>query len=134
MELFTIRPEIRFGPEALAALAELAGRRVLIVTDEFLAHKSGLLEGVKGRGEALEGRLDYVLSGAVTDMAELMGWVWNKIERGQRGTLPNGLLVLKGGELAEELARAGRRFTVYDIARFFDEPFFETKKIVYLAK
>ena len=54
MELFAIRPEIRFGPEALAALEELAGRRVLIVTDEFLAHKSGLLEGVKARLKGCE--------------------------------------------------------------------------------
>ena len=49
MELFAIRPEIKFGPDALAALEELAGRRVLIVTDEFLAHKSGLLEKIKER-------------------------------------------------------------------------------------
>lgn len=57
MELFAIRPEIRFGPEALAALEELAGRRVLIVTDEFLAHKSGLLEGVKARLKGCEIRV-----------------------------------------------------------------------------
>lgn len=54
MELFAIRPEIRFGPDALAALEELAGRRVLIVTDEFLARKSGLLEGVRARLKGCE--------------------------------------------------------------------------------
>ena len=121
-------------PEARFTAVDSIGKKITVVRGVASALGLQNLEAVNGRVEALEGRFDYVVSRAVTDMAELMGWVWNKIERGQRGTLPNGLLVLKGGELAEELARAGRRFTVYDIARFFDEPFFETKKIVYLAK
>ena len=43
-------------------------------------------------------------------------------------------LYLKGGDLAEELALTGKRWYVYDIPRFFDEPFFETKKVVYTPK
>jgi len=41
---------------------------------------------------------------------------------------------LKGGDLAEELALTGKRWDVYDIARFFEEEFFETKKVVYTPK
>ena len=62
------------------------------------------------------------------------GWIWDKIERGQRGSLPNGILYLKGGDLAEELARTRRRWEIYDISAFFDEEFFETKKVVYTPK
>ena len=40
-------------------------------------------------------------------MSEFVNWVWNRLERGQRGTLPNGILYLKGGDLAEELALTG---------------------------
>lgn len=46
METFALRPAVYFGENALAALEALAGKRVLIVTDEFLAHKSGLMERV----------------------------------------------------------------------------------------
>ncbi len=86
------------------------------------------------RVETLPERCDYVVSRAVTAMPEFVGWIWSKIDRGQRGTLPNGILYLKGGDLAEELARTGKRWDLYDIRTFFDEEFFETKKVVYTPK
>ena len=86
------------------------------------------------RVETLAERFDYVVSRAVTAMPQFVDWVWGKIEKGQHGTLPNGILYLKGGDLAEELALTRRRWTLYDISRFFDEEFFETKKVVYTAK
>lgn len=86
------------------------------------------------RVETLGERFDYVVSRAVTAMPQFVGWVWNRIEKGQRGTLPNGILYLKGGDLAEELALTGKRWDIYDIPRFFDEEFFETKKVVYTAR
>ncbi|MEG0807397.1 MAG: 16S rRNA (guanine(527)-N(7))-methyltransferase RsmG [Alistipes sp.] len=86
------------------------------------------------RAEALTERFDYVVSRAVTEMAEFVNWIWSRMGRGQRGTLPNGILYLKGGELAEELALTGKRWTIYEISAFFDEPFFETKKVVYTPK
>ena len=86
------------------------------------------------RVETLAERYDYVVSRAVTAMPEFVGWVWNRIERGQRGSLPNGILYLKGGDLAEELALTGKKWYVYDIPRFFEEEFFETKKVVYTQK
>ncbi|WP_419510484.1 16S rRNA (guanine(527)-N(7))-methyltransferase RsmG [Alistipes sp.] len=86
------------------------------------------------RVETLAERYDYVVSRAVTAMPEFVGWVWSRIERGQRGSLPNGILYLKGGDLAEELALTGKKWYVYDIPRFFEEEFFETKKVVYTPK
>lgn len=53
---------------------------------------------------------------------------------GRKGTLPNGMLVLKGGDLTAELTAAGGRFEVYDIAQWFGEAFFETKKVVYAPR
>lgn len=86
------------------------------------------------RVETLAERYDYVVSRAVTAMPEFVGWVWNRIERGQQGSLRNGILYLKGGDLAEELALTGKRWTLYAISGFFDEPFFETKQVVYTPK
>ncbi|MEG2096224.1 MAG: 16S rRNA (guanine(527)-N(7))-methyltransferase RsmG, partial [Alistipes sp.] len=76
---------------------------------------SGISEGIGlrnitpiwGRAEQLTQRYDYVVSRAVTDMYTFLCWVWEKIDRGQHGTLPNGILCLKGGDLTEELAETG---------------------------
>ena len=86
------------------------------------------------RVETLTERFDYVVSRAVTAMPEFVGWIWNRLEKGQKGSLPNGILYLKGGDLADELSRTGMKWTEYPIPAFFDEAFFETKKVVYAAK
>ena len=86
------------------------------------------------RVETLPERFDYVVSRAVTAMPEFVKWVWPKLERGRHGTLPNGILYLKGGDLAEELARTGKHWDLYAISDFFDDPFFETKKVVYTPR
>lgn len=121
-------------PEAHFTAVDSIGKKITVV--HGIAQSLGLtnIEALNCRAESLPGRYDYVVSRAVTEMAELMGWVWNKIERGKKGTLPNGIIALKGGALAEELAMAGKKFTVFDIASLFEEDFFKTKKIVYLAK
>ena len=76
-------------------------------------------------------KFDYVVSRAVTEMARFVPWAWPLLRRGEMGTLPNGVLYLKGGELAEELAATRMRWNLYDIDRMFDDEFFETKKVVY---
>ena len=92
------------------------------------------IEAVNSRFEQLPSRFDYVVSRAVTDTKTLVGWVWNKLERGQHGSLPNGIICLKGGELAEELALSGKRWDVFEISHLFDEEFFQTKKIIYTPR
>ena len=121
-------PEVRF------TAVDSIRKKIAVV--EGVAAGAGLqnLTPRCARVESLSECFDYVVSRAVTAMPEFVGWVWNKIEKGQRGSLPNGILYLKGGDLAEELALTRRRWTLYDIARFFDEEFFETKKVVYTPR
>ena len=121
-------PDVRF-----TAVDSIA-KKITVVRG--VAESLGLknIETVNGRAEQLTQRFDYIVSRAVTDMRTFVGWVWDKIERGQHGSLPNGILYLKGGDLAEELALTRRRWTIYDISHFFDEEFFETKKAVYTAR
>ena len=92
------------------------------------------LQAVNSRAEQLGIKADYVVSRAVTEMARFMPWAWGILRKGQRGTLPNGILYLKGGELAEELAATRRKWDLYDIRTMFDDEFFETKKVVYTKK
>lgn len=121
-------------PEAQFTAADSIRKKIAVV--EGVAAGLGLknLEPRCVRVETLGERFDYVVSRAVTAMPQFVGWVWNRIEKGQRGTLPNGILYLKGGDLAEELALTGKRWDIYDIPHFFDEEFFETKKVVYTAR
>ncbi len=121
-------------PEAHFTAADSIRKKITVV--EGVASALGLknLTPRCGRVETLPEHYDYVVSRAVTAMPRFVEWVWNKIERGQRGSLPNGILYLKGGDLAEELALTGRRWEIHDIARYFDEEFFLTKKVVYTAR
>ena len=86
------------------------------------------------RVEQIPEKFDYVVSRAVTEMPQFVKWIWSKIERGQKGTLPNGILYLKGGDLTEELSATKMKWTEYQISEFFEEEFFETKKVVYTSK
>lgn len=121
-------------PQARITAADSIGKKITVVREVSAALGLSNIETFNGRAEQLKNRYDYVVSRAVTEMRTLMEWMWGKIERGQKGSLPNGIIVLKGGELAEELANAGKKFTVYNITDWFDEDFFETKKVIYLAK
>ncbi|MEG0789873.1 MAG: 16S rRNA (guanine(527)-N(7))-methyltransferase RsmG [Alistipes sp.] len=122
-------------PEVHFTAADSIAKKIRVVTEV----QQGLgLENVDAQCVRVESlvnaRFDYVVSRAVTDMTTFVGWIWGKIERGQKGSLANGILCLKGGELAEELALTHKRWDIYNISEFFDEEFFETKKVVYTQK
>ena len=121
-------------PEAHFVAADSIRKKITVV--EGVRSSLGLtnLEARCVRVEQLTERFDYVVSRAVTEMATFVGWIWNRIERGQHGTLPNGILYLKGGDLAEELAATHLKWQLFNISDFFDEEFFATKRVVYTPK
>ena len=120
-------------PEAHFTLCDSIGKKITVV--RAVASALGLqnVTTLNTRAENVAGRFDYVVSRAVAPMADLLRWTKGKIDAGQRGSLPNGMLCLKGGDLSAELAAAGigGKFTIYNIADFFDGEFFATKKVVY---
>lgn len=121
-------------PEARFTLVDSIGKKVTVMRGVAEALGLDNVRALNMRAEQVGGKFDYVVSRAVTDMPTFLGWTWDKVRPGQAGTLPNGILYLKGGDLAEELAATGKKYTLYDIPDFFSEEFFETKKIVYLCK
>lgn len=126
--LAILSPQVRF------TAVDSIGKKIAVVRG--IAGELGLdnLDAVHGRVEQVSGKYDYVVSRAVTRMAAFVPWVWDKIEPGQRGSLPAGILYLKGGDLTEELAEAGKRHELFSISDFFEEEFFETKQVVYLPR
>ncbi len=114
--------------------ADSIGKKITVVREVCAALGLTNVTPVNARVESLPQKFDYVVSRAVTDMKTFTGWIWNKIERGQCGTLSNGILYLKGGDLAEELALTGKRWDLYSISDIYDEDFFDTKKVVYTKR
>ena len=83
------------------------------------------------RVEAIDETYDFIVSRAVTAMPEFTKWVKGKIARKQKNDLKNGILYLKGGDLTEELKQY-KTVKAYLLSDYFEEDFFETKKVIYL--
>ncbi len=86
------------------------------------------------RLEELTFQADFVVCRAVAEIATLFGWVKKNIRPGGSNTLENGLLALKGGDLTAELHTLGKKTQVFHLSDYFTEPFFETKKLVYITR
>lgn len=84
------------------------------------------------RAEQLKEKFHFVVSRAVTQMPVFLTWLRGKFEKEQFNPKHNGVLYLKGGDLGEELA--GLRCEIFQLKNYFDEEFFDTKKVVYLSK
>ena len=121
-------------PEAEFVGCDSIAKKIRVVEGIKEGAEIGNLRAVNCRAEQLGEKFDYVVSRAVTEMARFMPWAWPLLRKGQKGTLPNGILYLKGGDLAEELAATRRHWDLYDIRTMFDDEFFDTKRVVYTKK
>ncbi|BAO76232.1 16S rRNA (guanine(527)-N(7))-methyltransferase RsmG [Winogradskyella sp. PG-2] len=83
------------------------------------------------RVEVIDDTFDFIVSRAVTAMPEFTKWVKGKIKKRQHNDLKNGILYLKGGDLTEELKQY-KSVKAFLLSDYFEEPFFETKKVIYL--
>ena len=83
------------------------------------------------RVEDIDERFDFIVSRAVTTMPKFVKWVKSKIAKEHKHDLKNGILYLKGGDLSEEL-EIYETATIYDLKNYFNEDFFDTKKVVHL--
>lgn len=119
-------------PDCKFHLVDSIGKKINVV--KAIA-ESLHLENVSAeqiRAEQLKSKYDFIISRAVTSFPEFFTWIENKINPGSANALKNGIIYLKGGDLNEELKDYSRKVKIYAIADFFEEEFFETKKIVYL--
>lgn len=119
-------------PHANFYLIDSIGKKIKVVQNvaESLQLKNVRAEQI--RAEQVEGDYDFIVSRAVTDLSQFTGWVRGKVSDSHYHALRNGILYLKGGDLAEELAPFKKKVRTWDISDFYEEPFFETKKVIYL--
>ena len=119
-------------PNVEFKLVDSISKKIKVV--QVISDKIGLhnLKTEHKRAEQVKGEFDFVVSRAVTRMKVFQQWVRKKISTKQKNTLYNGMLYLKGGDLTEEL-KGIKNVDIYDIPKYFEEDFFETKKIVYIS-
>ena len=119
-------------PETQFHLVDSIGKKIKVV-DEVVAGLA--LENVKttnGRAEELKDTYDFIVSRAVAQMETFVRWTRGRISKKQNHELKNGILYLKGGDLSEEL-KLYTSATIYDLPNYFEEDFYETKKVVHLG-
>lgn len=118
-------------PNVQFTACDSIGKKIRVVEGVCEAVGIKNIRTVNGRVEQLKQQFDYIVSRAVTDMPTFVGWVRGMIRKGAKGSLPGGILYLKGGDLTEELKASRRKWKRYYISELFEEEFFETKQVVY---
>ncbi len=118
-------------PETNFHLVDSIGKKLKVV--DAIAKELDLknVKTTHDRVENTTGKYDFIVSRAVTKMPDFVKWVRNKIKKDSKHLLKNGILYLKGGDLSQELAPY-KTVKEYPLKEYFENPFFETKKVVYL--
>lgn len=119
-------------PNTRFTLVDSIGKKITVV--KGVAESLGLqnVTAHHMRAEQLKEKFHFVVSRAVTQMPVFLTWLRGKFEKEQFNPKHNGVLYLKGGDLAEELA--GLKCEIFNLRNYFDGEFFDTKKVVYLSK
>ena len=119
-------------PEAEFLLSDSIGKKLKLVEAICQSLELKNVKTYHGRAESIPNAFDFVVSRAVTTFPEFVRWVRNKFLPDNRHALPNGILYLKGGDLSKELKDFSSSVRQFSIHSIFPEPFFETKKVIYL--
>lgn len=118
-------------PQVDFYLIDSIGKKIKVVQEITNAIDLRNVEARHQRAQEFKRPVDFVVSRAVTKMDDFVPWVKKNIAKKSKHNLPNGILYLKGGDLKEEL-KSFPKATVFPLSDFFEEPFFETKKIVHV--
>lgn len=125
LPLAILMPDVDFH------LIDRIGKKINVARE--IAREAGIGNVTFQHGDSGEchDRFDFVVSRAVMPHPDLVKAAKPNISSVGRNALPNGVIALKGGDLDQELKGMKRTSEVIDISRYFPEPFFDTKKIVY---
>lgn len=118
-------------PEVSFTLVDAIGKKIKVVEDVVTGLGITNVQCRNMRVEAMNGQFDFVVSRAVAAMPTFVHWVKDRIKKKSMHEQRNGIFYLKGGDLEEEL-KDYRTVQIYELSNYFEEDFFETKKVVYL--
>lgn len=118
-------------PETRFYLIDVIAKKIKVVQAVAEALELKNVKAEQLRAELIKGDFDFIVSRAVTNMPDFVSWIKDKIKKKSKHELKNGILYLKGGDLTEEL-KDFPKATEYNLSDFFEDEFFETKKVVHL--
>jgi 16S rRNA (guanine527-N7)-methyltransferase len=125
-----------YFPEVQFTLVDSIGKKIKVVQE--VADAIGLknVTAIHGRVEELkQKKFDFAVSRAVAPLGELWKWIKSLLRVGRNSEeYGNGLICLKGGDLAQEFSESGLRPRVLPVTSIFNEPFFEEKVLVYVPR
>ena len=119
-------------PDCQFHLVDSINKKITVVKEVAKALDLQNLTAEHERMEKVRGQFDFIISRAVAQTKQLFSWAHQKVVEGQENSLDNGFILLKGGDLTQEMNEFGRRYSEKNISDFFEEDFFETKKIIYI--
>ena len=118
-------------PETQFHLVDSIGKKIRVVNEVVEGLELTNVKTTNDRVENVPGQYDFIVSRAVAQMETFVRWVKGHIKKKSTHDRKNGILYLKGGDLSEELAPYTTA-EVISLTKFYQEDFFETKKVVYL--
>lgn len=121
-------------PECSFHLVDSIAKKITVVDEVASALGLNNLSATHERVERIRSSYDFIVSRAVAKTKQLFVWTHQKIKEESKNSMDNGWILLKGGDLSEELKEFGRPYSETSLSEYFDEIFFETKKIVYVPR
>jgi 16S rRNA (guanine527-N7)-methyltransferase len=118
-------------PETRFYLIDVIAKKIKVVQAVAEALELKNVKAEQMRAELVKGDFDFIVSRAVTNMPDFVSWIKDKIKKKSKHELRNGILYLKGGDLTQEL-KDFPKATEYNLSDYFEDEFFETKKVVHL--
>ena len=118
-------------PEIEFTLIDSIGKKISVVQDIVEKLELKNVTAILGRDKKKKKGFDIIVTRAVAKSQKLINWVHNKFDDDSHH-LYKGIIALKGGDLSEELGEIKKNYVENNISDLFDEPFFETKKIIFI--
>lgn len=121
-------------PEVQFHLVDSIGKKIKVVTEVAAALGLTNVKASHLRAEQVTDKYDFVVSRAVTRLIDFYPWIKGKFSKESKNAIANGILYLKGGDLAEEIAESRLKAELYPLSAYFEEAFFDTKYVVYIPQ
>ena len=119
-------------PRCQFVLVDSIGKKIKVVNEVANALELTNVIGIHERAEKIIEQFDFIVSRAVTAMPTFLKWTKGKFLKENKNDFKNGIFYLKGGDLSEEMKTVKKAVQYFDLSEFFEDEFFETKKVVYV--
>jgi 16S rRNA (guanine527-N7)-methyltransferase len=119
-------------PTSRFVLIDSIGKKIKVVQSVAEQLELKNLRAIHTRVEEVKEEFDFVISRAVKAFPPFVAMVKKNVAREPHNSLPNGIIYLKGGDFGDEIKSFKNIIEVTEISTLFNEPYFETKKVIYL--